>query len=93
MICTGVILQSALNEVMAVDGGPGYYDVEDNGKYAFVSMSHWKQSFSDISMMLSIVVIHYTMVYHSASFLWFSSLSSSSLSSSLSSSSSSLSSL
>jgi len=27
----GVILQSALNEVMAVDGGPGYYDVEDNG--------------------------------------------------------------
>jgi len=33
MICTGVILQSALNEVMAVDGGPGYYDVEDNGKY------------------------------------------------------------
>ena len=38
MICTGVILQSALNEVMAVDGGPGYYDVEDNGKYVFVSM-------------------------------------------------------
>ena len=31
MICAGVILQSALNEVMAVDGGPGYYDVEDNG--------------------------------------------------------------
>jgi len=40
MICTGVILQSALNEVMAVDGGPGYYDVEDNGKYVFVSMPH-----------------------------------------------------
>jgi len=27
----GVILQSALNDVMATDGGPGYYDVEDNG--------------------------------------------------------------
>lgn len=29
---TGVIMQSALNDVMAKDGGPGYYDTDDNGK-------------------------------------------------------------